>query len=145
MNTTKSTYISFEQAKWLKWMGFNEKPSHIELDTDYITGYVDYEEDGNYVITDFQFKDHIRSFSYLKPEQWQVIEWLMVNFGIWIEVKCPDMPNTGWYFSIHKYYKFGNFYNGEELYYNSPQEAYSAAFDYIKNEGLCANYVIPQN
>lgn len=71
---------------------------------------------------------------YSAPEQHVVVEWLRVNHGIWV-------------FLMKSYGKNGKFLycidNSEDLKltesnysFNSPQEAYSAAFDYIKDNGL---------
>lgn len=51
-------------------------------------------------------------------------EWLRVNHGIWVEVSREY--TTGKY--IYQYFINTN---NQEFGFNSPQEAYSAAFDYI--------------
>jgi hypothetical protein len=66
------------------------------------------------------------------PEQHQVVEWLRVNHGIWVSVLIPT-ENT-WYFKIESVWSRSVYYMTSG--YNSPQEAYSAAFDYIKNNNL---------
>lgn len=58
--------------------------------------------------------------------------WLLENYGIWIEVKCPDMPNQLWYYDIHKFQKYGSYGEGENLH--SPTEAYEAAIEYTLNK-----------
>jgi len=67
------------------------------------------------------------SIFYSRPEQWQVVEWLRVKHGIWVWVEnyndkisyVPQIPKA----DLPKVLG----------YYHSPQEAYSAAFDYILN------------
>ena len=88
---------------------------------------------------------HINSLHpyYSSPEQWQVVEWLRVNFGIHTEVSCDcfgelwvaklsvcsenvwkDRSKTGKIVNAH--YSFAN------IHY-SPKDTYSAAFEYILN------------
>jgi hypothetical protein len=62
-----------------------------------------------------------------------VVEWLRVNHGIWV---YSYTNGKIWYACIQ--HTFGDMVElpsrlGE---HNSPQEAYSAAFDYIKNNNL---------
>ncbi len=93
--------------------------------------------------------------SYMKtmckaPEQWQVIEWLRVNHGIWVYPLPIDDEMKLWQCRIIKGQPFSNLKNtlkiishGEISYRGlySPQEAYSAAFDYVLNNNLiCKNY-----
>jgi|694.fasta_scaffold88259_7 hypothetical protein len=59
-----------------------------------------------------------------------VVEWLRVNHGIWICVnKSKDAEDNGWF-----HYYVDNKWSAK--LYDTPQEAYSAAFDYIKNNNL---------
>jgi len=124
MKEIKPTYITFEQAKWLKEKGFDEscrmlingayEPFHLNLiETQY-----------------FQNNSVLLKDCYSAPEQWQVVEWLRINHGIWIWVEnypnednfTPQIPKA----NLSKILG----------YYKSPQEAYSAAFDYIKDNNL---------
>jgi hypothetical protein len=70
---------------------------------------------------------------YSAPEQWVVVDWLLINHGIWISVQ-PNEPFTDndWCFKIFKNNKLDISLEG----YDSPQEAYSAAFDYILTNNL---------
>lgn len=152
MKNIQPTYVTFEQAKLLKEKGFvlgskkyygghgwnvGDDIKHYEhgLCTNNTPGY---------------FEDVCEA-----PEQWQVVEWLRVNYGIWISVQLPTWSSEGYWYSyqiITLKYKVGNtYYDGyevisfpESMYtkysstkqhlkegFNSPQEAYSAAFDYI--------------
>jgi hypothetical protein len=68
------------------------------------------------------------------PEFWDVVEWLRVTHGIWIMVNFAN--KTQWYFDCNK---FGNDGKEKKLFqsnynFNSPKEAYSAAFDYVLKE-----------
>jgi hypothetical protein len=87
--------------------------------------------------------------SYVAPEQHQVVEWLRINHGI-IVLALPDNEDdfidtqkviyTPVIYRVceglHNLYK--ELIRGKYtiLYYNSPQEAYSAAFDYIRLNNL---------
>jgi hypothetical protein len=111
-------YVTFDQAKWLKEKGFN-------LPT------LNWYHRGNkkFNTNDLLFSMNRLTDNYSAPEQWQVVEWLRVNHGVWVYVKL----GYGHEFVIQKalapfeiIYADGTF--------NSPQEAYSAAFDYILKE-----------
>jgi hypothetical protein len=124
MNKVEPTYVTFEQAKWLKEKGFDSITAFMygnqnvpQLEKYNETRYIIY---GDY---------------YLAPEQWRVVEWLRVNHGIWVYVSINGLDKT-FNFNIHNYKQkgsLGNIINGG---FNSPQEAYSAAFDYIKEKEL---------
>jgi hypothetical protein len=143
MNNIEPTYVTFEQAKWLKEIGFNEycvikyflkKPSGYNInynkETPYnITGY-----DG--ILLNEKYIDN-NVFIYAS-EQWQVVEWLRINHGIWVEslhrgdmgdfiFKVVELNENNWKKHPHYIHNEG---------FNSPQEAYSAAFDYIKDNNL---------
>jgi hypothetical protein len=74
-----------------------------------------------------------------------LIEWLRVNHGIWIYTysvapyisEDEDYPKIVWVSKIQKFKEFDIFVNTDnELainHFNTPQEAYSAAFDYVLN------------
>jgi hypothetical protein len=111
METIKPTYVTFEQAKLLKEEGFDEKTQTI----------FQYSADWNKVETNPKYYvDGCSQCS--RPEQWQVVEWLRVNHNIWIYVFRS---------------KEGYFYNivtgKNDPVFETPQEAYSAAFDYVLN------------
>lgn len=76
--------------------------------------------------------------SYLAAEQWQVIEWLRVSHGIWVRVDC--IHSEWWVVSLNNA-SDGSFKvhpsliaHPDYIVYKTPQEAYSAAFDYILKE-----------
>jgi hypothetical protein len=125
MKVIEPTYITFEQAKWLKEKGFDEscrmlingvyEPFHLNLiETQY-----------------FQNNSVLLKDCYSAPEQWQVVEWLRVNHGIWIYCKYQK---RGKIIFVIEDLQGNNITISPDL--NSPQEAYSAAFDYIKNNNL---------
>jgi hypothetical protein len=110
------TYATFEQAKWLKEKGFDNVCSNYY----HIRGKLMNLENGD-----------TGEWECDSPEQWQVVEWLRVEKGIWVSVlSTPDL--SMFYFAITtKRSK-----NRISENYNSPQEAYSVAFDYIKDNDL---------
>ena len=133
----KPTYASFEQSKWLKEKGFNVecRNYYLEKDKELYEGFED-EYWGDYrcknwnadVIGIKPFKGFISA-----PEQWQVVEWLRVNHGIWIYVVGGG--NNQYYpmYQDKNQYKLAL---DIDKFYGTPQEAYSAAFDYIQQNDL---------
>jgi hypothetical protein len=129
----KPAYITFEQAKWLKENRF------IEPTLTYWS-----KRDG-LIENEITLRNHNErgEWSTSRPEQWQVVEWLRFNHDIWVSVDwcfSEKKPSTlvKWSFNL------SNVGNREKsiilsktiTFYNSPQEAYSAAFDYIKDNNL---------
>lgn len=80
------------------------------------------------------------------PEQHQVVEWLRVNHGINVlpieNYTYPNEIKNRWkYQIINKQEKDRDIFNKKffievDYEFQSPQEAYSAAFDYILNNNL---------
>jgi hypothetical protein len=130
MKEIKPTYITFEQAKWLKEKGFK-----IGSNRGYLpNGELSYSQYASLCYNDEE--DYPTRYS--APEQWQVVEWLRVNHGIWVEslhrgdmgdfiFKVVELNENNWKKHPHYIHNEG---------FNSPQEAYSAAFDYIKDNNL---------
>ncbi len=115
----KATYVTFEQAKLLKEKGF---------DNISCTGYYFGTDDCVNVISTKQHKTNNKC---LAPEQWQVVEWLRINHGIWVEVVIYENKNFESEIYITKNPDVKHIFNKPAELYNSPQEAYSAAFDYV--------------
>jgi hypothetical protein len=138
-------YVDFSTAKLLKEKGFeiddttfmsfyrNGKENNIGFDTGSLPD--SYSEEF--------FNPHI---DLLKPEQHQVVEWLTLNHGIWVSIDWMSRVKpyeSGYYCHLRGITKKLNQDNfivindtlnpGYEVF-NSPQEAYSAAFDYILKE-----------
>jgi hypothetical protein len=125
-----STHVTFEQAKVLKEKGFD-----LEV-IKYWNGIGKYFDFKNYFNWN-QSKDFISI-----PEQWQVIEWLRFNHGIWIAITSHS---SGCYYpklqicsdDVWDDYELRNKVlsgNRELFEFISPQDAYSAAFDYVLNK-----------
>lgn len=118
-------HITLEQSKWFKEKGFDEKVKRFfDLISNTEIGDASL---GNYNLT---------KQSVSIPEQHQVVDWLRVKHDIWIGV----MPDVG--MDLIYTYKIYSVEVGVERglangnNYDTPQEAYSAAFDYIKNNNL---------
>jgi hypothetical protein len=141
----EQTYVSFSQAKLLKEKGFNvnctnayaeERLINKSTGGDRFTGVY-------HLVTLSKF--HKRYYS--APEQWQVVEWLRVNHGIWthvhleVKIKGLEISNTGKYQAsinrVNHTSVFGKISEGDvpdgpyRKPQNSPQEAYSEAFDFV--------------
>ena len=119
----KPAYVTFEQAKWFKEKGLiaNCKRYWVKYSN------TEYKE-----MSDNQYEDLDREIGIgsnliiSKYEQWQVVEWLRVNHGIWITVTSISQESWQWHItkpgdSLGKLY--------EEDFY-SPTEAYEAAIEY---------------
>jgi hypothetical protein len=120
-NKIEPHYVDFNTAKWLKEKGFDE----------YCEGWAYLDE--NCMAMQYDFKTCVKM-----PEQWQVIEWLRINHDIHVTY---DIGLTGCYGLIQYRHSKGSLYlskwvNEQENPFSSPQEAYSAAFDYIKDNNL---------
>ena len=137
MKEIKPTYVTFEQAKLLKEKGFDIKLKDWWISANphvvkaYYNKFDDIESKGHEEMI-LSKEHHSESYNVLHApayEQWQVVEWLRVNHGIWINVTIAQ--ETKWEYII------GDIETFDSLYYspmfNSPQEAYSAAFDYVLN------------
>jgi hypothetical protein len=134
-------YVTFEQARWLKDEGFNENCKSIVENNEF------------FIHNGFDTKNsEIIQSACTIPEQWQVIEYLEQK-GIIIELivdgwgddNCVSKENLCYRVFIWQIGKPKPKHNDDLGAFATKQEAYSAAFDYIKNEELCANYVISQN
>jgi hypothetical protein len=121
------TYITFEQSKLLKEKG-------IEIPTDECLFFVDdinNDEEHQIKNRDDVFDGGIGYIvdenEYRVYHQWELVEWLRVNHGIWISVSL-NLSNTQLFdFEIQK----KQWLMPSEEHYDTPQAAYSAAFDYV--------------
>jgi hypothetical protein len=152
-------FVTFEQAKLLKEKGFNQPVSQYYFDDgefrenfiqDTYGYYGDeyevhlsefYENWNDKLVTTKsgsrcfgcnKSKNYFETFS--APEEWQVVEWLRINHDIYI-VPFPELLNG----EQERYYPaiFEKGIGGDiEQYFDTPQEAYLVAFDYVLNEIL---------
>jgi hypothetical protein len=135
----KPTYVTFEQSQWLKDKGFDVKCKnyYLERDKELHEGF-DHEYWGDYRCVNWNADViGIKPFDGFSsaPEQWQIVEWLRVNHGIWVFLERGLEP-VNFYPVIDDNHKVTSFKYYLPMWYNSPQEAYSAAFDYIKENNL---------
>lgn len=164
MKNITPNYCSFEQCKWLKEKGFSQLVNCYYFDDGEFRQYVIKDTHGyygdeytveleelynnwndNYLRKkngDSCFgcpKQHEYFETFSAPEQWQVIYWLLYNHGIWIQCQVGKDESIFWFnFYI---YKLELNYNYSDIGYsesglNSPQAAYSAAFDFIRENNL---------
>jgi hypothetical protein len=114
------TYVNYSQAKLLKEKGFDEKCSNYY----HIRGRLMNLETGD-------TGEHECD----APEQWQVIEFFRLKYGIWISISLSNdiNGNNCFKYTIVKAEIVGIRFITEANNYNSPQEAYSSAFDYVLN------------
>jgi hypothetical protein len=136
----KPAYVTYDQAVWLKKRGFD-----IDCNYFYVTPkskIFGIDEHNRYYprkniskqlhkigdCTVLNIKNFISA-----PEQWLVIEWLRVNHGIWIYVLPHSTLFRPYAEELIDKDRFGKW---EGHKYNNPQEAYSAAFDYIISNNL---------
>ena len=141
----KPTYVTFEQTKLLKKKGFDKIcESHLVVKTNGVNKGKQFIRRGRLDYDDI-YLEYIEENI---PEQWQVVEWLRVNHGIWV---TPIPRLNSWIFSIvevitsnHDSLIDIDFYGDNDYLTSkgvptiimSPQEAYSAAFDYVLNNLL---------
>jgi hypothetical protein len=131
----KPTYVTFEQAKWLKEKGFDIPCQFLYVDGDYR---IDFEKEGE--LFDGEYPSTQKPIDWcLAPEQWQVVEWLRVNHNLYVS-PYPYYVKWSWEVlqidTTKKYHYITSLRNGRTENpdnFNSPQEAYSAAFDYVLN------------
>jgi hypothetical protein len=129
MKQIEPTYVSFEQAKLLKEKGFKSKSK-------YYRGNGELVNTPHIIENDYRHTNNMmQRFRWEAPEQWQVVEWLRVNHDIWIAITINGLDKL-FTFDIHNYKQQGSLGNIQNGGYNSPQKAYSAAFNYILKEIL---------
>lgn len=134
----KPVYVTFEQAKWLKEKEFDEycimkyflrKPSGYNINYNKETPYNINGYDG--ILLNEKYIDN--SVFIYAPEQWQVVEWFLNEHDIWIEINLPLYHNFR--FTIIDVNK-KLLIKLSDSFYDTPQKAYSAAFDFVLNKLL---------
>jgi hypothetical protein len=124
-NKIEPTYVTFEQAKWLKEKGFNESTLTYWSKRDGL------------IENEITLRNHNGrgEWGTSRPEQHVVVEWLRINHGIWVYLEIEDDMSTFTWNCVYKM-KNGICKDYDEKFYKSPKEAYSAAFDYIRENNL---------
>lgn len=121
----KPTYVTFEQAKLLKDNKFD-----VLCNCYYFVG--DTGNNVNHFVNEPKTtlkKWNEDGLCISAPEQWQVIEWLRVNHDIWITSSI--LKDDEWHYLLRRKVNNWNVEFPTKETFNSPQEAYSKAFDYI--------------
>jgi hypothetical protein len=122
-------YTTLDQSKVLKEKGFDEECRMCV-------------EDGDDRPLPFDCGRELHKNSlhpyYSAPEQWVVVEWLRINHDIWVSVGVGNLFHGDKFFILIKKYNIDRWEltpldNERHSPYDTPQEAYSAAFDYILN------------
>jgi len=130
----KPLYITFDQAKKLRKLGA-DLDGHYSSHTGSTMYYHKYSRSNKEKLKVHALFSSLDDMLYA-PDQWQVIEWLRINHGIWISVVPNDNSFSFELFNL-KGDKSDEMYIRDESitdYHKSPQIAYSAAFDYILKE-----------
>ena len=117
MKNIQPTYTTFEQSKSIKEKEWQQRTKMVWLDSL-----------GKQYLREVHLSLELNNAEYDAPEQWQIVEWLRVNHGIWIGITLYIIP-YGTFYSA-------NVQNNDNKHtsfsgHSNPQEAYSAAFDYI--------------
>jgi hypothetical protein len=131
MNEIKLMYCTFEQAVILKEKGFDVHVRQRWIIAENLDG-DKFEflqlEGGLFDWNNVKYPEVLSA-----PEQWQIVEWLRVNHGIWVEVRYYEFVKMFIYEIVGLNNNKGMTSRGVE-HFDTPQEAYSAAFDYtLKN------------
>jgi hypothetical protein len=131
MEQIEPAYATFEQAKKLKEIGFDSYTNigYSESGKKY------YHQGGQEPVKNgqnyYEGRDYQgEPFLCSAPEQWQIVEWLRINHKIWVSCELDEdmyKPRIYTFHNGNKHVPLG-FKN-----YLTPQEACSAAFDYILN------------
>ena len=148
MNKIEPAYVTFEQAKWLKDKGFDTNVKSYYTTSEEFTP-KDYYYFGNEINYNSPINDvNTINGTISRPEQWQVVEFLRINHGIWVYTYSvapyiaddEDYPKIVWVSKVQKFKEFDIFIDTDNdlavNHHHSPQEAYRAAFDYIKQNNL---------
>jgi len=115
-------YVTFEQGKLIKEKGFDERTTVWRQHGNGISGDVEGKKDY------YNRKGDVYTSL---PEQWQVVEYFRLEYGIWISVfHKRHSENKHYGFVI----KQANEIEIKLWGFSTPQNAYSAAFDYILKE-----------
>ena len=135
MNKIEPQYVTFEMAKLLKEKGFDVPCQYLYVDGTYR---VNFEKEGELFNNKYP-SIQIPNDWCLAPEIWQVVEWLRLKYGIWIQVNitrygifyCNILENQKTKnIDIPMTYEMVSQLNDFTL----PQKAYLAAFDYVLKE-----------
>ena len=139
MKEINPIYVTFEQAKSFYNKGLEREVLGIKPSSVQKPYYNDKGElNGDCSEHIKKILNYEKSILYPAPEQWQVVEFLRVNHNIFIQVVAEvyaDGINYLWN-TINLAKDESTPWHGDNGEYNTPQEAYSTAFDYILQNNL---------
>lgn len=131
MSKIKRAFVTFEQAKLLWENKF--------FNADVLKWWITF--NGHTEPSLINYRAHNDAFIQA-PEHWQVIEWLRITHNIWVEVHHIVTNGVNRFHLIIWRYTESDYRTihcsngvGYEVYDN-PQEAYSAAIDYVLKDML---------
>ena len=125
------TYVTYKQAVWLKEKGFDELCRQRWSIVENIDG-----DKSSFLQVEggmFNWNNGTYPEFCSAPEQWLVIEWLRVNHGIWTGLS-RYVNGYGEFYSANVQIIANKHHSANG--HTSPQDAYSAAFDYIISNNL---------
>jgi hypothetical protein len=133
MSKIEPTYVTREQSKWLKEKEFDLPTYAYYSGLNFYTG--EYKNHSQTTIGDTPMHKMLIGYT-SAPEQHQVVEWLRVKYGIWITIGVGNLFHPDKFYILIKKYNIDRWElihldNEKHSPYDTPQEAYSAAFDYI--------------
>jgi hypothetical protein len=131
----KPHYVDFNTAKLLKEKGFDvptlayrQKSARIGDETILPLTLPDDE----FKWKPFDWNNYSKEVPYYSiPEQHQVVEWLRIKHGIWLEARGWTNQQVGDEIWKECYQPVINGDSTDVSIFKTPQEAYSYAFDYI--------------
>lgn len=148
----KPHYVDLPTAQWLKEKGFNVECEYFyekseESTKFYLTTGAEYDSEKNciwdwnlnggqsgYLAKIIPYPNDSSKIYYSAPEQHVVIHWLRINYNIYVAI-FPELNNGT---NITYYPSIFEEGIGEDIekYFDTPQEAYQAAFDHIRLNNL---------
>jgi hypothetical protein len=138
------TYVTFEQAKWLKDKNYEIETEEVLFYRDEVNNIKEHQlKNRNIIYNGTSINHKVDENEYRTYHQWEFVEWLRVKHSIFVFPEW-QFSRKKWLFNITKLDSHeetiriqNNYYKAlGEQEYDSPQESYSAAFDYVLNNNL---------
>lgn len=138
----KPHYVNFNTAKWLKEIGAKLETHYSFTNKSSMWYYIrSISDESKKMLFTYNWFSNFDNMLYA-PEQWQVVEWLRVEKGFFIQATFNYKVGR---YKIDVMNVFNDSYlctidgvneDKRDYGWNTPQEAYSAAFDYIQTNNL---------
>lgn len=129
-------YTTYEQAKWLKEKGYEIATDEVLFCRDEINNIEEHQIKNRDVIYNGGTFYVVDEDEYRVYEQHQVVDWLLEEHGIWVSVSQVQQQDTFTWEVVQsnkeKWYSID--WCGDD--FGSPKDAYSSAFDYIRENVL---------